>query len=775
MKFRNFLIVLLAILMAFVAVSCEDEPGDQVQPTPAAKDTIAKITVNKGIETSVWGNEKIQLEWNLGADSEGIQDGSVITLQFRTNRAPYEFDLRTNKKGVFLRDSEDNADKKQDVRWVYQESEDSLDSLSLGADGWYTLKYTFGEDAKSGTPDYDTYRYTNLGVQFKCLLMVGDVFEVKNVTLDGKALPLTDAINIGKHCSIEIGTDHDWTLPKTYVVVYALNGTWDGDDGTEAEIVAAGGKPTGIKAENGFTITYTDEDDELVVLSDLSIEEDTVINYTKVGDPRNVTFKVGDETFLATVVENGQNASKPATDPTKTGGYQFAAWCADSGLETEFNFAETPITADTILYAKFNKVWTVSFSMNGKAGTAPENQIIVDGQTATAPASNPKTSGFRFQNWKLSDAVFNFDTPITADIELVADWIDAETVTFRYCYNYDNGADPDYFENTSVFVDEPAEKPEDPKRAEFVFLGWFDAATDGAEYTFTEDVTVAKTLYAYWEDAPIVKLTASKGRNDGWDSYDKFELVFTTTGANKTIEEVKNGDVLSIKFRTTRNPDQFNVRTVTNDNGDHRWVYEKASSALTSYDTATYAEAGNWIVATYEFGDYADRVSGNKENHAMTDALYEGVIDFAFHFRGDILAGDYIEIKSILWNDEPIDIVKAATAALGKSGDVVRSADYITEIDIEDSIWTGDVTYNAFFFANPTEGGGTAYSKASTCVSATTVANGGKLSAPSAPSLDGFTFDGWSTAKDGSDPWDFENDTVSATTKLYAIWTPVTP
>lgn len=755
MKFRNFLIVLLAILMAFVAVSCEDEPGDQVQPTPAAKDTIAKITVNKGIETSVWGNEKIQLEWNLGADSEGIQDGSVITLQFRTNRAPYEFDLRTNKKGVFLRDSEDTADKKQDVRWVYQESEDSLDSLSLGADGWYTLKYTFGEDAKSGTPDYDTYRYTNLGVQFKCLLMVGDVFEVKNVTLDGKALPLTDAINIGKHCSIEIGTDHDWTLPKTYVVVYALNGSWDGDDGTEAEVVAAGGKPTGIQAVNGFTITYTDEDDELVVLSDLSIEEDTVINYTKVGDPRNVTFKVGDETFLATVVENGQNASKPATDPTKTGGYQFAAWCADSGLETEFNFAETPITADTILYAKFNKTWTVSFSMNGKAGTAPEDQIIVDGQTATKP-TDPKTTGFRFLKWTLDDEAFDFTTAIEADTALVADWQVAPTVSFTYNLNYEGAPEA---EIVPTYIGEAASstRPDDPSRLGYDFVGWFDAASAGTEYPFTEIVEEGGdlTLYAHWAlKSTITKAVASKGVNDGLWSYDKFSLDF---GFGPAL-----GDTVSIMFRTNRPIDEYNIRDPRENNDKlraYRWVYGDNGPTAFGENYIVDEETG-WISISYTFGPQAKRTD-KSSTPSPVDVDYENSVTGLYvQFVGTLIAGDYIEILDVMYNDESVEDI----GALFERSYVLKDSEESAISTIDYHADKPAVTY-VVQFLDPADLDSDSNPKGA----ATAVASGSTVTAPTDGKWAAVVE--WNTEADGSgDAWDFLNDTITSNKNLYAIW-----
>lgn len=270
----------------------------------------------------------------------------------------------------------------------------------------------------------------------------------------------------------------------------------------------------------------------------------------------------------------------------------------------------------------------------------------------------------------------------------------------------------------------------------------------------------------------IVRLTAEKGRADGWNEYDKFELLFATP--------VEKGDVVSVTYRTTRPIDQYNVRVVTTTNGDHRWVYEQDKSALTSYDDS---DPDGWITVTYEFSDYADRVSGNKENHVMTDELYEGVSDFAFHFRGKIVAGDFMEIKEVLWNDEPVDISTVAKAALGKSGDVVRNEKNVEVIDSKDSTWKKDlVTYYVMFYADPTqhkEGKpvGVNYENDDYLTGiGVAVKSGEKVAKPADPEREGYTFGGWCKDKiyDGADTtriWDFDNDTVTENRMLYAIWT----
>ncbi len=49
-------------------------------------------------------------------------------------------------------------------------------------------------------------------------------------------------------------------------------------------------------------------------------------------------------------------------------------------------------------------------------------QSVVDGKTATEPATIPVKEGFTFQYWALDGEKFDFDTPITSDVTLEAVW-----------------------------------------------------------------------------------------------------------------------------------------------------------------------------------------------------------------------------------------------------------------------------------------------------------------------------------------------------------------
>lgn len=129
-----------------------------------------------------------------------------------------------------------------------------------------------------------------------------------------------------------------------------------------------------------------------------------------------------------TVELNGK-ATKPA-DPTAEG-YVFRGWYTTAACTTEFDF-NTPIAADTTLYAKWNETYTVTFNV-GRHGTAPTAQTVENGGKATKP-ENPTAKGWRFDGWYTDEkctARYDFDKAVTANTTLYAKWTQLFTLTFE--------------------------------------------------------------------------------------------------------------------------------------------------------------------------------------------------------------------------------------------------------------------------------------------------------------------------------------------------------
>ena len=91
-----------------------------------------------------------------------------------------------------------------------------------------------------------------------------------------------------------------------------------------------------------------------------------------------------------------------------------------------FDFSN-PITTDTVVYAKWieeAETFTVAFDLNGKTGTAPDEQTVEKDKTATKPA-DPEVEGFTFTGWYTEASCstkYDFATPVTADLTLFAGW-----------------------------------------------------------------------------------------------------------------------------------------------------------------------------------------------------------------------------------------------------------------------------------------------------------------------------------------------------------------
>lgn len=115
-------------------------------------------------------------------------------------------------------------------------------------------------------------------------------------------------------------------------------------------------------------------------------------------------------------VKEGEKATRPA-DPAKAG-YKFLGWYLSGAL---YAF-DTPVKDNILLVAQweFEGLRTVTFDAAGGTPVPPQQQVK-DGAVATRPA-DPAKPGYEFKGWYLKGVLYNFDTPVRADITLEARW-----------------------------------------------------------------------------------------------------------------------------------------------------------------------------------------------------------------------------------------------------------------------------------------------------------------------------------------------------------------
>ncbi len=182
--------------------------------------------------------------------------------------------------------------------------------------------------------------------------------------------------------------------------------------------------------------------------------------------------------------------------PTQSG-YAFAGWYADEALTTPWDFT-TPITDDTTLYAKWDKVavnYTVSFESNG--GNDIESQTVLENTVALKP-TDPTQSGYTFVGWYADEALttpWDFTTPITDDTTLYAKW-DKVAVNYTVSFESNGGSD---IESQTVLENTVALKPTDPTQSGYTFAGWYADEALTTPWDFTTPITKDTTLYAKWE------------------------------------------------------------------------------------------------------------------------------------------------------------------------------------------------------------------------------------------------------------------------------------
>lgn len=154
-----------------------------------------------------------------------------------------------------------------------------------------------------------------------------------------------------------------------------------------------------------------------------------------------VTFMNGNTKVSEITVDYNSTVSVPS-NPSKTG-WVFKGWSTSEDTLVAFN-SNTKITSNTTIYAYFVEEFTVTFNVDGTKTTVK----VENGNKVTEP-EEPSKSGSSFTGWYLDNTKFNFNTPITDNIELVARFVGAEEIQIEIPkYNgYNEGL---YFEATPV-------------------------------------------------------------------------------------------------------------------------------------------------------------------------------------------------------------------------------------------------------------------------------------------------------------------------------------
>ena len=137
---------------------------------------------------------------------------------------------------------------------------------------------------------------------------------------------------------------------------------------------------------------------------------------------------------------------------------------------------------------------TVTF--NPDNGDAATSVSVSSGEAVEAPA-DPIRVGYAFLGWTLNGEAYDFATPVTSDITLVASWMEVTTYTVTVNLNGGSlsGVQSTYYVAGGEVFSELSALGE-PTQRNYTFLGW---TLNGEAYDFSVPVTSDITLVASWK------------------------------------------------------------------------------------------------------------------------------------------------------------------------------------------------------------------------------------------------------------------------------------
>ena len=335
-----------------------------------------------------------------------------------------------------------------------------------------------------------------------------------------------------------------WT-PNMYTVTFDSQG----GSAVDAQQVAYGGYATqpATPTRDGYTFVgwTTDADGTTPYGFGMPVTGDITL-YAKWDDAgatyHTVTIHLNDgddyssdlPQDMTLFVKEGEKLTTPDPAPSRVG-YRFVGLTSDEQRKTDYD-ADTAVTDDMTLYAKWVKTWTVTFDTAG--GSAVDSQTVDDGGVADAPDPSPKRDDCQFTGWQYDGKSYDFSSKVTGDITLTAQWVRTAhpwTITF----DLNGGQPPAGKDAKTLYADQKvydgdslvsptADIANEPQLDGYTFEGWSTVKDDALAKSVVAFDSSGKslmpidrdgTLYALWSRENRVVKPESSGSTGSSTSY----------------------------------------------------------------------------------------------------------------------------------------------------------------------------------------------------------------------------------------------------------------
>jgi uncharacterized repeat protein (TIGR02543 family) len=500
-------------------------------------------------------------------------------------------------------------------------------------------------------------------------------------------------------------------------------------------------------------------------------------------------------------------------------GYSFTKWSTNQGGGgTEYTDGQSiTITSSITLYAQWTaNHYTVHFEDNGSTSGEMADQTFTYGTAQDLTTNAFARTGYTFIGWNTDSTAttaqytdgqnVNNLTPVKdATVKLYAIWSENKlTVTF-----YGNGSTSgEMADQTIKYTDATKTLTANAfKKTGKIFTGW-NTAQDGTgeSYANCADVSALLTspggtlsLYAQWGDPTPCTVTISEPTGGSITPKEQFQVTngtWTVNGSTMTITGTNFQTELTIvpkqgyafkSFTIDDTPvtgtgdiianitvSAVMLTIVTEPHGQALTYNGEEQTGVTPYETdkITFIDAQKTAVGNY------DAKATPKDGYcwdANCDVTTKNIPWSIEKATATVTADDKTKIVGA---DDP-ELTATVTGLFGQDALVYQLA---REAGEDAGTYTitpsGDAeqgNYHVNYVAGilkiqfqvtfDVQGHGTAPDNQS-------VDSGAKVVKPDDPSASGYAFGGWFKEAGCTNVWNFETDTVTANTTLYAKWTP---
>ncbi|MDR3130438.1 MAG: InlB B-repeat-containing protein, partial [Treponema sp.] len=397
------------------------------------------------------------------------------------------------------------------------------------------------------------------------------------------------------------------------------------------------------------------------------------------------------------------------------------------------------LAGDLTLYAHWRSEedteidqYTIDFESYG--GSDVET-ITADKGTSIMEPTKPVKEGYVFTGW-YSDVqggeLYSWPLELAGELILYARWrAEGEAGAQQYTLTF-NSREGTEVEAVTADLETGVQKPADPVRSGYTFLGWYSETKGGELYEWPHTLTGDLTLYAQWQtsggDGPAIKSYTIT-----FDSHGGSELSAVSGSAGTLIEEPAEPSLEGYIFMGWSTEPEYGEL--------YEWPHT-LSGNLTMY--------AQWEAITYTV-EY--NANGGTGSTASTSHMYD--VESPLAQNG--FTGEESYYKFAGWNTQ----ADGSGVNYSAGQPVINLANVSWQTVTLYARWV-DITKDVYTISFDSNGG-----SAAEAISA----NGNTLvGKPADPTRIGYTFQGWYSEEDGGELYEWPYQ-VTAGVTMYARWT----